>query len=169
MTRKIAFFERWSWFKFNNLGLALGTNLESRTSVAKELKLKFRKFWGPNLTFVEVIGEKLVGGHFCPPPHPILNRVKRWSFLKSRPIHFHINSNSVIRPVKRNQLIFSSIELNKPLPAPVYSISKIRFKFRSQFELFPQIRCLITLRLESSIISVYSNITDNIIKKIINV
>ena len=43
------------------------------TSVAKGLKLKVRKFWGPNPTFVEVTGEKLVGGPFWP---PILNRVK---------------------------------------------------------------------------------------------
>ena len=31
------------------------------------------------------------------------------------PIHFHINSTSVFRPVKGNQLIFCSIEINKPL------------------------------------------------------
>ena len=40
MTWKIAFFEGWSWLKFNNLGLALGTNLKFCTSVGKELKLK---------------------------------------------------------------------------------------------------------------------------------
>ena len=44
--------------------------------------------------------------------------LKRWFFLKHRPIHFHINSNSVIRPVKQNQLGFSSIQVNKPLPFP---------------------------------------------------
>ena len=64
MTGKIAFFEGWSWCKFNNLGLALGTNLKFCTSVAKESKLKFGKFWGRNRTFVEVTGEKLVGGAF---------------------------------------------------------------------------------------------------------
>ena len=42
--------------------------------MAKGLKLKVRKFWGPNPTFVEVTGEKLVEGAFL--PHPILNRVK---------------------------------------------------------------------------------------------
>ena len=52
----------------NNLGLALGTNLKFCTSVAKGLKLKGRKFWGSNPTFVEVTGEKLVGGAFLPPP-----------------------------------------------------------------------------------------------------
>ena len=64
LTRKIAFFEGWSWFKFNNLGLALGTNLKFYASVAKGLKLKVRKFWGLTPTFVEVRREKLVGGLF---------------------------------------------------------------------------------------------------------
>ena len=36
-------------------------------------------------------------------------------------------------------------------PSP--SVSLTRFKFRSQLSLFPQIKCLITFRLESSIIS----------------
>ena len=36
LTRKTAFFEGWSWLKFKNLGLALGTNLKFYTSVAKE-------------------------------------------------------------------------------------------------------------------------------------
>ena len=44
------------------MGLALGTNFKFCTSVAKGLKLKLRKFWGPNPTFEEVTGEKLVGG-----------------------------------------------------------------------------------------------------------
>ena len=68
MTRKITFFEGWSWFKFNSLRLALGTNLTVYTSVAKGLKLKVRKFWRPNPTFVEVTREKLVGGLFIPLP-----------------------------------------------------------------------------------------------------
>ena len=46
-----------SWFKFNNLGLALGTNLKFYTSVAKGLKLKVRKCWGLILTFAEVTGK----------------------------------------------------------------------------------------------------------------
>ena len=66
MTRKTASFEGWSWFKFNNLGLALGTNLKFYTSVAKGLKLKVRKFWWIIPTFVEITGEKLVGGLFTP-------------------------------------------------------------------------------------------------------
>ena len=71
MTRKTAFFDRWSWFKFNNLGLALGSNLKFYTIVAKELKLKVENFWDLIPTFVEVTGEKLVGNLFAlPPPHP---------------------------------------------------------------------------------------------------
>ena len=68
LTRKITFFDGWSWFKFNNLGLALGRNLIFFNSVVKGLKLKVRKFWGPNPTFVEVTEEKLVGGFFAHPP-----------------------------------------------------------------------------------------------------
>ena len=58
LTRKIAFFEGWSWFKFNNLGVVLITDLKLDTSVAKGLKLKVRKFWWLILTFVEVTREK---------------------------------------------------------------------------------------------------------------
>ena len=73
---KNAFFEGWSWFKFNNLALKLDTDLRFYTSVAKGLKLNFRKFWGIILTFVEVTSEKMVGGggHFAP---AILNKVNR--------------------------------------------------------------------------------------------
>ena len=74
LARKTAFFEEWSWFKFNNFGLALDTNLKFYNSMAKGLKLKIRKFWGLIPMFVEVTGEKLVGGDLF--GHPILNRVK---------------------------------------------------------------------------------------------
>ena len=67
LTRKTAFFEEWFWFNFNNLGLALGTDLQFYTSQAKVLKLKVRKFWMLIPTFVEVTGEKLVGGVLAPP------------------------------------------------------------------------------------------------------
>ena len=49
-------------------------NFKFYTSVEKGLKLKVRKFYGLIPTFVEVTGEKLVGGPFWPPS--ILNRVK---------------------------------------------------------------------------------------------
>ena len=70
LTRKTTFFEEWSWFKFNNLGLALGTNLKFYTSVAKGLKPKAKRFWGLIPTFVEVTGEKLVWGLGFLPPSP---------------------------------------------------------------------------------------------------
>ena len=44
------------------MGLAPGTNLKFYTRIAKGLKLKVRKFLGLILTFVEVTGEKMVGG-----------------------------------------------------------------------------------------------------------
>ena len=75
MTRKTYFFEGWSWFKFNNLGLTLGTNLKLYTSVAKGVKLKVRQFFVLIPTFAKVTKEKLVGGGvgggrlFCL-PHP---------------------------------------------------------------------------------------------------
>ena len=53
---------------FNNLGLALGTNLKFYNSLSKGLRLNARKFWGLILTLVEVTREKLVGGLFVPPP-----------------------------------------------------------------------------------------------------
>ena len=79
MTWKTAFLEGWSWFKFNDLGLALSTNLKFYASVAKRLKLKVRKFWELILTFAEVTEEKLVGGGFLPPS---LNRVKKTHITK---------------------------------------------------------------------------------------
>ena len=51
-----------------------------------------------------------------------LQHLKRWFFLKNRPIHFHINSTSVIRSVKGNKLSFTSNEINRPLPAPVSNV-----------------------------------------------
>ena len=67
LTRKTSFLEGWSWFKFNNLGLALGIDLAFYTSVAKGLKLKVKRFLGIIPTFVEVTKENLVGKSFCPP------------------------------------------------------------------------------------------------------
>ena len=55
--------------------------LKYYTSVAKGLKLKVRKFWGRNPTFVEVTEKKLVGwGLFAP---PIQNRVNIHMKFKS--------------------------------------------------------------------------------------
>ena len=65
MTGKTTSFEAWSWFRFNNLELALAMVLKFYTSMAKGLKLEVRKFWELIPMFVEVTGEKLEGGPFC--------------------------------------------------------------------------------------------------------
>ena len=44
LTTKTTYFEQWYCFKFNDLGLALGTDLQVYTSVAKMLKQKVIKF-----------------------------------------------------------------------------------------------------------------------------
>ena len=71
LTRKTAFSERWSWFKFNYLGLALGAKWNIYTSVAKGLKRKVlgassyvcRSYRGKTVT-----GEKRVRVAFLSPP-----------------------------------------------------------------------------------------------------
>ena len=63
---------------------------------------------------------------------------------------------------------FSSIKINKLLHAPVYSVSLIKLKLKKQLFLLSQVRCLVKPWLESTIISIDSNITDNIMRKVIN-
>ena len=58
------------WFKFSNLGLALGM-VEILHHCGKRVKTKIRKFCRLIHKSVEVTGEKLVWSAFCPPP--ILN------------------------------------------------------------------------------------------------
>ena len=105
LTRKTAFFEGWSWFRFNILGLALSTNLKFYTNGPKGLKLKFRKFWGLIPAFVEVTGEKLVGRDFLPPP--ILNRVKLFYMLHGQLIYN--NTRLVISSTERQHTIISNV------------------------------------------------------------
>ena len=71
-------------FKLNNLGLALGMTLKFYTSIGKGLKLKVRKFLRLIFLFVEVTGEKLVGGEgfFLPPLPAILNRSRVLAQIK---------------------------------------------------------------------------------------
>ena len=58
LIRETTFFEGWSGFKLNNLGLTLGMALKFYASMAKRLKLKVRKFLGLIPTFVKVTGVK---------------------------------------------------------------------------------------------------------------
>ena len=57
LTSKTAFFERWSRFKFHNLGLTLGKILRFYTSVAKRFKLKVRNSWGKFLRLKKLQGK----------------------------------------------------------------------------------------------------------------
>ena len=70
-------FERWFWFSFSNLGLALRMTLKLYNrlatlnflnSVAKGVKLKVRKFWELTPTFAEFTVKKL--GRVVLPFHP---------------------------------------------------------------------------------------------------
>ena len=56
--------------KLLRLRIILDMNLKFCTIVAKGLKLKVGKLCSLVPNFLEVTGEKLVGGPFCPPPHP---------------------------------------------------------------------------------------------------
>ena len=49
----------------------------------------------------------------------ISQHCKRWYFFNNRPISFFINSTKIVRLVEQTSC-FSSIEINKPLPAQVY-------------------------------------------------
>ena len=53
-TKKTKSVDGCSWFKFNNLGLALGKTFRFYTSMEIGLKLKVKTFWGLIPTFAEV-------------------------------------------------------------------------------------------------------------------
>ena len=48
---------------------------------------------------------------------------------------------------------------------PQFSLLKIRFKFSSHLQLLPHIRCLFTLRVENSIISIDPGVSGNLVVK----
>ena len=82
MTRKTTFYEGWSWFKFNNLGLALGMALRFYTS-GKWVKTKsYSQF----LRFVEVTGENLV----CPTILRVTGLTLFWVITKWHQKLFHL-------------------------------------------------------------------------------
>ena len=86
MTRKNNFFEGCSWLKFNHLRLAQGLVFKIYTRVAKGSKTKSLP-----PTFLEVTGEKLVGGLFDPPPTPPLH--PSWIGLKKSTCCYYILCN----------------------------------------------------------------------------
>ena len=140
MTKKTAFFEGCSWFKFNNLGLALSTNLKFYASLSKGLKLKVKKFWELILTFVEVTGEKLVRGTFLPSPPSwiglrknqaaLINREKVQKGLKS---WVHYLAEDVPKSTKYQYTTFSRLN-TRDLKIKAKIILKLIFQLQSKFE-----------------------------------
>lgn len=57
---------------------------------------------------------------------------------------------------------------NNPYSAPVISVSFVRFKLKNQTQLLPQTRFLITLKVESVIISINRKFIHYIIRKVIH-
>ena len=118
---KSIFFEGCSWFKFNNLRLALSMVLKFYTSEAKGLKLKVRKFLGLIPTFVEVTGEKLVEGGGAP---PMLNRVKScWRvFRKYLTCTWKVTSS---KSPKKTRKYFLSKHFNKTMKSRLQKLVKL--------------------------------------------
>ena len=71
--QKNHFSEEWSWFKLNNLGLALGIALKLYASVVKGLKIKVKSSWGAISNVSRSYKGKTGRGTLCstppPPPH----------------------------------------------------------------------------------------------------
>ena len=79
--------------------------LKFYTCVEKGLKLKVRKFGGLILTFVEVIGGKLVGRSFCLPA--LLNRVNthsNWVKINSQTLSKESSSQNISIKSKNNDM-----------------------------------------------------------------
>ena len=68
LLRKINFLEGCFWFRFNNLGLALGMTLKIPGCTTKGLRLKVSKFWRPIPTFAEYTWGKTGKGPFSTIP-----------------------------------------------------------------------------------------------------
>ena len=128
MIRKTPFSEGWSLFKFNNLGLALGTNLKFYISLSKGLKLKVRKFWGLIPTFVEVAGENLVGGLFGLPSFWIGLKQLKISYTHGKIVKIYIayelgtSSSHNNDPALKNCL-FGALTLTKNADIDKYGYS----------------------------------------------
>lgn len=68
-----------------------------------------------------------------------------------------------------NKLSFFSIRVNRSLPALVHSSLNVRLKCRTQkFMAKSKSSITVTLRVDSSIITIANNITDNIVRKFSN-
>ena len=93
--------------------------------------------------------------------------LKRWLFLKYRPIHFHNSTTSVISRSNETSWVFLALKPTSHFQ-PQSTVPRWSDSCSEANSSYCHIRCLITLRVESSIISTDSNVTDNIIRKVIN-
>ena len=71
---------------------------------------------------------------------------KKMAFLQEQTHPFSHQQHQSQQTGQTKQVEFSSIEIKKPFPVPVYNVSQARFKFRCKHQLLPQIRCLTTFR-----------------------
>ena len=70
LTRKTAFFERWSWFKFINLGVTQGRKVEILHQCGKRVKTKSQNVLGGNSYICRSYRGKTGRGAFLPPTPP---------------------------------------------------------------------------------------------------
>lgn len=70
--------------------------------------------------------------------------------------------------VKWKTFSFLCIKISKPVSTPAHSVLKVRFSLGDQLKLLPQIGSSVKFWVESSIINTNSNITENVVLKIIN-
>ena len=77
--QKTHFFERWSWFKFNNLWLILTIGLEILQPCGKRVKTKNQKALRANSNFWRNYRGEIGRGRGLLPPH--LKRVNGFNFL----------------------------------------------------------------------------------------
>ena len=90
-----------------------------------------------------------------------------FSSRKDRPIHFHVNKSSVIRLIKQNHLLFFQhwYQQATSCPSPCFFVDHSSSEANSSCCNRSDVWSLI---LESSIINIDINFTDNIVRKIIN-
>ena len=96
--------------------------------------------------------------------------LKRWFFLMNKFIYFYINSNSAVISEWSNKTSW----VFPALKSTSHFLPQLTLSCRSNSDSAANSSCcnficLIKLRLESSIISMYNNFTNNIIRKVINV